>query len=182
MSARTCLQLIATSLALLPATAPVQALAPGRGQLEANPPGAGPRAPATTILALNLERRKLRDLIRCQQRLEVAAIGLLQLAATPERDAKRILFPIGPTLAFDAALRSPATAFEALPGALRLLLAGEATLRLGSSLLRGGTAGLIEMPAASPTVLVLAVGLFLYFAGLFAPLRETGGPSPSSSP
>ena len=47
MSARTCLQLIATSLALLPATAAVQALAPGRGQLEANPPGAGPRAPVT---------------------------------------------------------------------------------------------------------------------------------------
>ncbi len=47
MSARTCLQLIATSLALLPATAPVQALAPGRGQHEANPPGAGPRAPVT---------------------------------------------------------------------------------------------------------------------------------------
>ncbi len=47
MSARTCLQLIATSLALLPATAPVHALAPGRGQLEANPPGAGGPAPVT---------------------------------------------------------------------------------------------------------------------------------------
>lgn len=48
------------------------------------------------------------------------------------------------------------------------LLAGESTLHLTSPFLRGGMEGLVEMPHASPAVLVLAAGLLLYVAGLFA--------------
>ena len=60
-------------------------------------------------------------------------------------------------------------------------LAGEWTLHFTSPLLRGGTEGFLEMPDASPAVLVLAAGLLLYVAGLFAPIRGTGPPGPSYS-
>ena len=50
---------------------------------------------------------------------------------------------------------------------------GEVTL--GTSLQTiGGIAGLVEMLPASPAVGVLAIGLLMYLAGLFAPMRSTG--------
>ena len=52
---------------------------------------------------------------------------------------------------------------------------GELTLDLTRPLLSGGTKGLAQMPAPTPAVLVLAMGLLLYTAGLFAPAR--GGPN-----
>ena len=57
--------------------------------------------------------------------------------------------------------------------AYRLVL-GEAALDLISPRISGGMNGAVEMLPASPTVAVLAVGLLLYLAGLFAPLHDTG--------
>ena len=51
--------------------------------------------------------------------------------------------------------------------------AGEATFRLTSSLVKADGTGLIEMPQAEPAVAVLAAGLLLYLAGMFASVRPS---------
>jgi hypothetical protein len=56
------------------------------------------------------------------------------------------------------------------------LFVGEATLDFTSPRISGGFDGVVEMLPASPAVAVLAAGLLLYLAGLFAPLRDTGHP------
>lgn len=55
-----------------------------------------------------------------------------------------------------------------------MLVVGEATLDLTSLWISGGMGGVVEMLPASSAVAVLAAGLLLYLAGLFAPLRGTG--------
>ena len=56
------------------------------------------------------------------------------------------------------------------------LYTGEATLDFTSLRIGGGFDGVVEMLPASPAVAVLAAGLLLYLAGLFAPHRRTGYP------
>jgi len=53
------------------------------------------------------------------------------------------------------------------------LAVGEASLDLVSPRMISGIEGAVEMLPASPAVAVLALGLFLYLAGLFAPLRSS---------
>lgn len=54
-----------------------------------------------------------------------------------------------------------------------MLVVGEATLDLTSLRISSGMDGVVEMLPASSAVAVLAAGLLLYLAGLFAPLRGT---------
>jgi hypothetical protein len=57
-------------------------------------------------------------------------------------------------------------------GALaHVLLVGNTALGLISPRISGGMDGVVEMLPASPAVIVLAAGLLLHLAGLFAPLR-----------
>ena len=56
------------------------------------------------------------------------------------------------------------------------LLSGESTLNLTSSRIGGGMDGVIELLHGGPAVVVLAAGLLLYLAGLFALLGTTEAP------
>ena len=54
------------------------------------------------------------------------------------------------------------------------LAVGEAALDLTSPRLGGLMTGVVEMLPATPAAAFLAMGLLLYLAGLFAPLRDAG--------
>ena len=53
------------------------------------------------------------------------------------------------------------------------LAVGEATFHLTTPRLGGGMDGIVEMLPTTPAVAVLAAGLLLYLAGLFAPFHGT---------
>ncbi len=58
------------------------------------------------------------------------------------------------------------------------LLSGESTLDLTSSRIGWGTNSVLQMLDGGPSVIVLAAGLLLYLAGVFAPIHGTDTSSP----
>ena len=58
------------------------------------------------------------------------------------------------------------------------LFGGELTFDFTTSRIGGWTDGLGEVPRVGPVVMVLAAGLLVYLAGLFATVRGTGTPDP----
>ena len=147
---------------------------------------------------LEAVERHTRDCARCRPVLAAAKALDSELSCLPEpappdtlaavivartvrHDEKRAAASRDASRVSPAKTRSDRPAWAALLAGVTIslgveayrLLVGESTLHLASPLLRGGMEGLIEMPHASPVVLVLAAGLLLYVAGLFAPPRTT---------
>ena len=147
---------------------------------------------------LEAAERHARDCVRCQSALSAAKALDFELKRQPEpappagmaaaiiartarldddratasRDASRVA-------AIKAGSDRPAWAAAIAGLAVGLgaqayrLLSGESTLNLTSSRIGGGMDHVIEFLYGGPAVVILAAGLLLYLAGLFALLGET---------